>query len=74
MTLDPETEARIEEPASADAVREARLTPAEAVEHMLLRPGPIPAGEGWAFELKWDGFRAIVSTENDLRVRSRRGC
>jgi len=41
---------------------------------MLLRPGPIPAGEGWAFELKWDGFRAIVSTENDLRVRSRRGC
>jgi ATP-dependent DNA ligase len=27
-----------------------------------------------AFELKWNGFRAIVSTENDLRVRSRRGC
>jgi uncharacterized protein len=37
MTLDPETEARIEEPASADAVREARLTPAEAVEHMRIR-------------------------------------
>jgi uncharacterized protein len=35
--LDPETEARIEEPASADAVREARLTPAEAVEHMRIR-------------------------------------
>jgi bifunctional non-homologous end joining protein LigD len=40
---------------------------------MLLRPGPIPSGEGWAFELKWDGFRAIVSTEDGLRVRSRRG-
>ena len=40
---------------------------------MLLRPGPIPSGEGWAFELKYDGFRAIVSTEGDLRVRSRRG-
>ena len=40
---------------------------------MLLRPGPIPRGEGWAFELKWDGFRAIVATENGLRVRSRRG-
>ena len=40
---------------------------------MLLRPGPIPRGEGWAFELKYDGFRAIVSTEGDLRVRSRRG-
>ena len=38
---------------------------------MLLRPEPIPTGEGWAFELKWDGFRAIVSTEDGLRVRSR---
>jgi metal-dependent HD superfamily phosphatase/phosphodiesterase len=37
VTLDPETEARIDEPASADAVREARLTPAEAVEHMRIR-------------------------------------
>jgi ATP-dependent DNA ligase len=26
-----------------------------------------------AYELKWDGFRAIVSTEGSLRVRSRRG-
>ena len=40
---------------------------------MLLRPGPIPSGDGWVFELKWDGFRAIVSTEDGLRVRSRRG-
>ena len=37
MTLDPETEQRIEEPASDVAVREARLTPAEAVEHMRIR-------------------------------------
>ena len=37
MTLDPETEQRIEEPASDTAVREARLTPAEAVEHMRIR-------------------------------------
>ena len=28
---------------------------------MLLRPGAIPTGDGWAFELKYDGFRAIVS-------------
>ena len=40
---------------------------------MLLRAGPIPSGEGWAFEPKYDGFRAIVSTDGDLRVRSRRG-
>ena len=27
---------------------------------------PLPRGDGWAFELKWDGFRAVVSTENAL--------
>jgi bifunctional non-homologous end joining protein LigD len=36
-------------------------------------PGPLPSGSEWSFELKWDGFRAIVSTEDGLRVRSRRG-
>jgi ATP-dependent DNA ligase len=40
---------------------------------MLARPGPLRSGSGWSFELKCDGFRAIVSTENGLRVRSRRG-
>jgi uncharacterized protein len=37
VTIDPESERRIAEPASADAVREARLTPSEAVEHMRIR-------------------------------------
>jgi bifunctional non-homologous end joining protein LigD len=40
---------------------------------MLSRPGPLPFGSEWSFELKWDGFRAIVSTEDGLCVRSRRG-
>jgi bifunctional non-homologous end joining protein LigD len=40
---------------------------------MLARSGPLPSGTGWSYELKWDGFRAIVSTEDGLRVRSRRG-
>ncbi len=40
---------------------------------MLSRPGPLPFGSGWSFELKWDGFRAIASTEDGLYVRSRRG-
>src|SRR5262249_13730285 len=40
---------------------------------MLSRSGSLPIGPGWLFEVKWDGFRAIVSTEGDLRVRSRRG-
>jgi bifunctional non-homologous end joining protein LigD len=40
---------------------------------MLSRPGPLPSGSEWSFELKWEGFRAIVSTEDGLYVRSRRG-
>jgi bifunctional non-homologous end joining protein LigD len=40
---------------------------------MLARPGELSTGDGWAFELKLDGFRAIVSTLEGLRVRSRRG-
>ena len=32
----------------------------------------LPLGD-YAYELKWDGFRAIVSTEDGLGVRSRRG-
>ena len=42
-------------------------------EPMLSRPGPLPSGGRWAFEVKWDGFRALVSTKDDLRIRSRRG-
>jgi uncharacterized protein len=37
VTIDPKSEQRIAEPVSADAVKEARLTPAEAVEHMRIR-------------------------------------
>jgi bifunctional non-homologous end joining protein LigD len=39
---------------------------------MLARSGPIPSGD-YAFELKWDGFRALVSRNGDFLVRSRRG-
>jgi ATP-dependent DNA ligase len=40
---------------------------------MLARSGRLPTGGDFAHEVKWDGFRAIVSTEGPLRVRSRRG-
>lgn len=40
---------------------------------MLARSGPLPTLGDWSYEVKWDGFRAIVSTEGPLRVRSRRG-
>ena len=42
-------------------------------EPMLAKSGPLPEGPDWRFELKLDGFRAIVSTTGGLRVRSRRG-
>jgi bifunctional non-homologous end joining protein LigD len=40
---------------------------------MLARSGRLPTSGDYAYELKWDGFRAIVSNEGELRVRSRRG-
>jgi bifunctional non-homologous end joining protein LigD len=40
---------------------------------MLARSGRLPTSGDFAYEVKWDGFRAIVSTEGKLRVRSRRG-
>jgi ATP-dependent DNA ligase len=42
-------------------------------ERMLARSGRLPTRDDYAYQVKWDGFRAIVSTEGPLRVRSRRG-
>jgi bifunctional non-homologous end joining protein LigD len=39
---------------------------------MLARSGPLPSGD-YSYELKWDGFRAIVGRNDEFRVRSRRG-
>ena len=34
-----------------------------------------PDGNGWAFEIKWDGVRALAFLdESGTRVASRRGC
>ncbi|HYH49627.1 MAG TPA: ATP-dependent DNA ligase [Acidimicrobiia bacterium] len=45
------------------------------VNPMLATSGPLPTDQArWAFEPKWDGFRAIVSGDGRrLRVWSRRG-
>jgi bifunctional non-homologous end joining protein LigD len=40
---------------------------------MLARSGKLPARGDWSYEVKWDGFCAIVSTEEPLCVRSRCG-
>jgi metal-dependent HD superfamily phosphatase/phosphodiesterase len=37
MSLDPQTEKRIDQPVSAEAERETRLTPAEAIKQMRIR-------------------------------------
>src|SRR4051794_23348737 len=37
---------------------------------MLGRSGPLPTGD-YAYELKWDGFRCLISTAGRLRVLSR---
>jgi bifunctional non-homologous end joining protein LigD len=39
---------------------------------MLAKSGRLPRGPAWAFEVKWDGFRALGST-NPFRIRSGRG-
>jgi ATP-dependent DNA ligase len=39
----------------------------------LARPDALPRAAGWSFEVKWDGIRALLSTENGLRIKSRRG-
>ncbi len=41
---------------------------------MLATAGDLPLGDGWAYEPKWDGYRALVSVERGrTTIRSRRG-
>jgi len=44
---------------------------------MLLKPGPVPDGQAWALELKWDGCRAQLRHDGrsvTLRTRNGREC
>jgi hypothetical protein len=44
---------------------------------MLLSAGPVPEGEGWTYELKWDGCRAQLRHDGrsvSLRTRHGREC
>jgi bifunctional non-homologous end joining protein LigD len=45
----------------------------EHVKPMLARPGSLPRkDDGWVYEIKWDGVRAIAySTPGELRLESR---
>ena len=45
---------------------------APPIEPMLSKPGALPEGEGWIYEPKWDGFRALVFKDGDeLFIQSR---
>ncbi|MGZ6256490.1 MAG: ATP-dependent DNA ligase [Candidatus Limnocylindria bacterium] len=43
------------------------------IEPMLAKPTPeLPVGDGWRYEPKWDGFRALVFRDgSDLHLQSR---
>src|SRR2546423_217420 len=40
---------------------------------MLATAGPVPTGDGWSFEFKWDGVRGLVAVDpgGPLRATSR---
>lgn len=41
---------------------------------MLARPGPLPRRDGWAFEVKWDGIRALAYADGGrVRFETRTG-
>jgi bifunctional non-homologous end joining protein LigD len=45
----------------------------ERIDPMLATLGDLPPGDGWAYEIKWDGVRAIGYAEGGrLRLASRR--
>jgi bifunctional non-homologous end joining protein LigD len=49
-------------------------SPPALVAPMLATAGTVPEGPEWAYEWKWDGFRAVVAVGSDaVRVASRRG-
>jgi bifunctional non-homologous end joining protein LigD len=45
------------------------------LEPMLARPAKaLPSGDGWAYEIKWDGIRALTYVDaGALRIAARRG-
>jgi bifunctional non-homologous end joining protein LigD len=44
----------------------------EQVRPMLATPGKVPTADGWAYEIKWDGVRAIAFVDGGrIRLQSR---
>ncbi len=68
-------EARLRAKAPSTAVASTAGEPARAPAPMLATPADKPfSREGWLFELKYDGIRAMVSVAGDaVRITGRRG-
>src|SRR5262245_27519021 len=56
-----------------DSVRDMRLPVNPPVLPLLCkRIDQLPAGGGWIFEPKWDGFRALIFRDDDeIHIQSR---
>jgi bifunctional non-homologous end joining protein LigD len=52
----------------------ARLAAARTVAPMLAKAGELPAGGGWLFEVKWDGYRCVATVvDGQVAMQSRSG-
>lgn len=50
----------IERDARASACNYSQKVPGAPLKPMLAMTGQLPAGDGWAYEFKWDGVRALA--------------
>src|SRR5262249_1549299 len=52
----------------------AVASPAGCAPMLATSPDALPAGDGWLFEVKWDGFRAVATVrEGEATLTSRNG-
>ena len=57
-----------------DEPREAAAASTDLLPMLAGQTERLPAGDGWLFEVKWDGFRALGAVRgNDATLRSRTG-
>ncbi|MCY0864536.1 MAG: DNA ligase [Sulfobacillus sp.] len=50
------------------------MKPGEFIPPMLAQTAPVPfSDDDWWYEIKWDGFRAIISRGSELHIYSRQG-
>ncbi|MGH2905916.1 MAG: non-homologous end-joining DNA ligase [Solirubrobacterales bacterium] len=52
----------------------ASIDPYFGITPMLASSGPLPEGDDWVYEIKWDGWRVLVSlTEDGVTILTRNG-